>query len=174
MPNQRNKRPNESPMPDALAYFLTWTTYGTWLPGDERGWVKRGKGPQLAEFQTKRGAESRMTEKPCFLSEEQRKIVEQTSQRHCEIRGWDLLAVNCRSNHVHAVVAANASPETVRDQLKAWCTRKLKEQQLSARVELRENWWTERGSQRYIGDNESLQATISYVDVAQDRKDRDV
>src|SRR5262249_3307643 len=23
-----------------LAYFLTWTTYGTWLPGDARGWVQ--------------------------------------------------------------------------------------------------------------------------------------
>jgi len=24
-------------MPDPLAFFLTWTTYGTWLPGDPRG-----------------------------------------------------------------------------------------------------------------------------------------
>jgi len=37
-------RPNEPSMPDPLAYFLTWTTYGTWLPGDERGWVLKGKG----------------------------------------------------------------------------------------------------------------------------------
>ena len=36
-------RPNEPPMPEPLAYYLTWTTYGTWLPGDERGWVWRGK-----------------------------------------------------------------------------------------------------------------------------------
>ena len=28
-------------MSDVLAYFLTWTTYGTWLPGDARGWVNR-------------------------------------------------------------------------------------------------------------------------------------
>lgn len=24
---------------DAHAYFITWTTYGTWLPGDPRGHV---------------------------------------------------------------------------------------------------------------------------------------
>ncbi len=30
-------RENEPPMPEPLAYFLTWPTYGTWLPGDERG-----------------------------------------------------------------------------------------------------------------------------------------
>jgi hypothetical protein len=33
--------PADIPMADPLAYFLTWTTYGTWLPGDERGWVER-------------------------------------------------------------------------------------------------------------------------------------
>jgi hypothetical protein len=21
-----------------MAFFLTWTTYGSWLPGDDRGW----------------------------------------------------------------------------------------------------------------------------------------
>jgi hypothetical protein len=37
---KRSGRECEPPMPEALAYFLTWTTYGTWLPGDERGWVQ--------------------------------------------------------------------------------------------------------------------------------------
>jgi hypothetical protein len=32
---------------DPIAYFLTWTTYGTWLPGDERGWyAKQASGLQ--------------------------------------------------------------------------------------------------------------------------------
>lgn len=26
-----------------IAYMLTWTTYGSWLQGDERGWVKDSK-----------------------------------------------------------------------------------------------------------------------------------
>ena len=29
---------------DPVAYFITWTTCGTWLPGDERGWHKGGVG----------------------------------------------------------------------------------------------------------------------------------
>ena len=33
-------RDNEPPMPEPIAYFLTWTTYGSWLPGDQRGWVQ--------------------------------------------------------------------------------------------------------------------------------------
>jgi hypothetical protein len=23
-------------------YHILWTTYGTWLPGDARGWIKKG------------------------------------------------------------------------------------------------------------------------------------
>jgi hypothetical protein len=30
-----------TPMDEPLAYFLTWTAYGSWLPGDERGWVAK-------------------------------------------------------------------------------------------------------------------------------------
>ncbi|MGI9518711.1 MAG: hypothetical protein ACR2NP_16760 [Pirellulaceae bacterium] len=26
---------------EPLAYLLTWTTYGTWLHGDDRGWNRR-------------------------------------------------------------------------------------------------------------------------------------
>jgi hypothetical protein len=30
-----------------LAYFITWTTYGTWLHGDARGWIMSGVGRQI-------------------------------------------------------------------------------------------------------------------------------
>ena len=157
-------RPFEPPMPDPLAFFLTWTTYGTWLAGDERGWIERGKGDQLPSAIRKHDAELRMTEDACVLDEEQREVVEKTIEKHCGIRGWQLHAVNCRTNHVHVVVSANRAPEEVREQFMAWCTRKLKELQVARRQEpVRENWWTERGSERWIGDEESLEAAIRYV-----------
>src|SRR3990172_10721 len=31
-------------MSEPIAYFLTWTSYGTWLSGDPRGWVRFGGG----------------------------------------------------------------------------------------------------------------------------------
>jgi hypothetical protein len=203
-------------MPDPLAYFLTWTTYGTWLPGDERGWVKRGEGFQLPDPIRRSDAEARMTEDACSLDNEQRKLVETTIADHCRIRGWYLHTVNCRTNHVHVVVTASRDPDEVREQFKAWCTRKLKELQQSrtrsatlarrasegrlparrasegrlparrasegrlparrasegrlparraseAVSDIRRNWWTERGSKRFIGDEESLEAVIRYV-----------
>lgn len=184
------QRPNEPPMPDPLAYFLTWTTYGTWLPGDERGWVRRGKGFQLPDPIIQEKAAEKMTEPSCLLDSDQRLIVEETIRRHCKLRRWELHAVSCRSNHVHVIVAAGVKPKAIRDQFKAWCTRKLKERQIategatSARsankghqrelTSPREKWWTEKGSIRHVMDQESLEAVILYVRDAQDRKDRDI
>ncbi len=82
-------RLNGVPMPDLLAFFLTWTTYG--------------------------------------------------------------------------IVASNREPEVARDQFKAWCTRKLKQQQRELGKTVREKWWTEGGSQRYINAEDSLEAVIHYV-----------
>lgn len=35
------KEPGSIPMDDPLALFRTWTTQGSWSPGDERGWVEK-------------------------------------------------------------------------------------------------------------------------------------
>jgi REP element-mobilizing transposase RayT len=157
---------------DPLAYFLTWTCYGTWLPGDERGWTKWHKGDQLPQPLLADWCREQMVEKPVVLNETQRAIVNETIARHCELRAWHLHGVNCRSNHCHAVItAANHTGEQVRDQLKAWSTRKLKDQQRSqgvAEASLREHWWTRKGSVRYLFDDESLDAAIIYTLEAQD------
>jgi hypothetical protein len=120
-------RDHEPPMPEALAYFLTWSTYGTWLPGDERGWTEYGGGWQLPDPDRKLEAEARMTEDACMLDGEQRRLDEEQIPETCSFRGWKLHTVNCRSNHVHVVVTADQPPKIVRNQLKAWCTRRLKE-----------------------------------------------
>src|SRR5262245_33194035 len=110
----KGSRPNEAPMPDPLAYFITWVTYGTWLPGDERGWVKFKKGFQPPNLMKELESAALMTESACRLTPGQRRIVEQTIKKHCEIRGWTLHAVNCRTNHVHVVVTVGIDPDTVR------------------------------------------------------------
>ena len=149
------------------AYFITWTTYGTWLPGDERGWQKLNVGGiQPADPQRKAVALAKMTESEFVMTEKHREIVEQTIRRHCEIRGWYLHKVNPRTNHVHVVVTAPGyDPKTVREQFQAWCTRKLKEV-----IANRENFWTERGSARCINTEEELERVIQYAGEVQDLK----
>jgi hypothetical protein len=172
----RRGRENEGPLPDALAYFLTWATYGTWLPGDERGWVQHGQGWQLPDPIRKLEAEALMTEDACLLSQEH-DIVEATISKHCRIRRWVLHAANCRTNHLHVVVTASTChPDHVREQFKAWCTRRLKEHEchdLRRKPEspVRENWWAQRGSKRYLTDEVSLEAANIYVRDGQDRRE---
>jgi REP element-mobilizing transposase RayT len=138
----------------------------------------------------KREAAARMTEDACRLDGDQRQLVESTIAEHCDTRGWTLFAVNCRSNHVHVVVASKKHPKTVRSELKAWCTRRLKELQRQSgccgrtdanpsstqrasgdisEIVVRENWWAERGSAICIDHDEFLEDVIHYVREGQDQ-----
>ena len=150
----------------ALAFFSTWTTYGTWLPGDERGWFQSAGGYQAPDLMRNLEAAFRMTDDAITLDVEQRQLVEKTIADHCAIRNWELHAVNCRSNHVHAVVAApDRAIEIPREQCKSWCTRKLKvrEQLCDPQRVVRKNWWSERGWDEYIDTERSLAEVIAYV-----------
>jgi len=155
-----------------LAYFITWTCYGTWLPGDERGWTKWHRGEKIPQPVLNNWNRGRMTDMPLLLDPRQRRIVHEMVAEHCQLRGWYLHAVNCRSNHCHTVVAANDhNGEQVRDQLKSWCKRKLKEDQRSHglnEIDIRDKWWTRKGSTRYLFDEASLEAAIQYTLEAQD------
>ena len=103
-------------MSDTYVYFITWSTYGNWLPGDARGWRKRSAGQQLPRPQLEKWCREQMRYDPVLLAEKDRSTVELACQEHCDVREWTLLAVSARSNHVHVVVIASAKPTTVRDQ----------------------------------------------------------
>ena len=55
-------------MDDPLAYFITIVTYGTWLPGDERGWIEYRRGWQLPDPKLQLESRARMTEDGCILT----------------------------------------------------------------------------------------------------------
>ena len=154
-------------MDEPLAFFMTWTTYGTWLPGDERGWVSKPGSVNEPSTGLKAYAKNLMTEPEWILDAEQRQLVERTIADHCQIRNWHLHAVNCRTNHIHLVVTApGRKPEEVMNQLKAWCTRRLKELERArngGNCVHRQNWWTQRGSKRFLNDHASLEKAILYV-----------
>ncbi len=152
-------------MDDPIAYFITWTTYGSWLPGDARGWVKRGAGLQAADSQREQTARLKMTEDAVVLTPAQRQIVDEVIVQHCQIRRWTPHARNVRTNHVHAVVTAATAPETVREQLKAWGSRRLSEHaELSGHgSDGCRRWWTEKGDIEWIFEEWRLVDVIEYV-----------
>jgi REP element-mobilizing transposase RayT len=168
-------RAGDVPLDEPLAYFLTWPTYGTWLPGDERGWVKWHHGIQPPDPVKQLEARARMTEDSCRLNREERDQVEAAIAECCAVRGWTLHAVNCRTNHVHVVISAREHPDRVRSQLKTWSARKLKEltrvvvAQSEYTCDIRTKWWADRGSKKYLNDDDQLERAVAYVQVAQDR-----
>ena len=152
-------------MDDPIAYFITITAYGTWLPGDGRGWIDYHRGWQMPAPVLELESKARMSEDFYLFDPAARRIVEAQVAETCRHRGWILHAVNCRSNHMHVVVTApSVHPVKVRKDLKAWCTRRLKE----LRDPARDNWWAERGSIRYLNSDESLHAATLYVRDGQD------
>jgi REP element-mobilizing transposase RayT len=154
------------PNDDPIAFFLTWSTYGTWLPGDDRGWVEYQGGFRLPDPLLELECSARMAEDACRLTERQRERVEQQVGETCRYKGWILHAVYCGSNHVHVVLTAPAPPKIIREQLKAWCTRRLNEQQTDSQVPeeaRRHQWWSERGSIRWIFTESDLAAAVDYV-----------
>ena len=105
-------------MADPLAYFITFTTYGTWLHGRNPGSVDRGHNvpgtafvPADADLESAR--RQAMRQDPYLLDEPQRAVVLRTIREVTAHRGWKLWAAHVRSNHVHVVVTADCRPEKV-------------------------------------------------------------
>ena len=148
-------------------YFITWGTYGMWLPGDERGWYLSKQGWQLPDAFIKERAARSMSEEAVILIWAQRKEVERQIAETCQYRKWHLHVTNARSTHVHAVITAAAEAEKVRDDLKAWTTRRLKEK-FDAN---REHWWAVGAFIEDLEDDNARDGAIHYVRSCQDSKE---
>jgi hypothetical protein len=152
---------------DPLAYFITWTVYGSHLQGDVRGWRRRRKGNQLPQPLLAEWRRQRLKYDVMLLSPDQRDVVDSQCRRHCDHRSWHLWAVNARSSHVHVVVTAGGySGKIVRDQLKANCTRGLREHWNQFRDR---EVWTFGGDWECINSEEELELVCFYVRESQDR-----
>ena len=156
-------------MIDRVIYFITWTTYGTWLAGDSRGWRKMKEGERPPQPLLEEWCREQMTGKPVVLTDVQRRKVEVVCHEHAEHRRWELHAVNARTNHVHLAVTADKSPKVVRDQFKANATRVLR---LEPDRIAEEHIWTKGGDVEIIDGENNLEQVVKYILEAQDKMDR--
>src|SRR5260370_3231348 len=95
-----------------------------------------------------------------LLDVRRRCIVLNTICEVCRHRGWRLLACHVRTNHVHLVVHADAPPEKIMNDCKAYASRRLNEAGLDDRSRKR---WTRHGSTRYLWSEDSVHETVDYV-----------
>ncbi|MBI1748136.1 MAG: transposase [Acidobacteria bacterium] len=147
------------------AYFITFSCYGARLHGDASGSVDRNHNqfetpylpPNTKRVQSHR---KRMNQPPYELDRRRRDFVLKAMQEVCSYRGWVLLAAHMRTNHVHVVVEALASPERVMNDFKGLASRKLNEQGIDTPHRQR---WARHGSTRYLWKPEQVDAAIHYV-----------
>jgi REP element-mobilizing transposase RayT len=150
---------------EPLAYFITFTTYGTWLQGRDPGWVDRahneyGAPVPAADVEREAAHRAKMRQPEYRLDEARRGIVLKTIVEVAAHRKWRLWAVHVRSNHVHIVVTAPAKPEKVMADFKSWASRRLRE---AFHEDADRDRWTQHGSTRYLWNEAAVAEKVEYV-----------
>jgi len=153
-------------MANPLAYFITFTCYGSHLHGAEPASVDRDHNafgarcvvPDPARLDA---TETLMKDAPYILDAAGRQTVLETIQEVCSHRGWKLITAHVRTTHVHVIVEAEKPPEAVLHDFKAYASRRLNEH------DERANRWTRRGSTRYLWKDADVVGAVDYVVVRQ-------
>jgi len=157
-------------------WFLTWTCYGQWLPGDPRGFVSNKFEGEITEKKNNRlnapidsgrpqlYALSRnlLSNAPIFLTLEQAQLVQEQFIETAKFRNWTIITCAIMSNHVHILlgVPGDPDPNKLLHDLKAYSSRKLCEyfpRPASG------TWWTSNGSTRKIDSENSWMRCIDYI-----------
>jgi hypothetical protein len=151
----------------ALADFITFTTYGTWLPGSAKG---KGSvdaehnvsGTPFVEPDARREQRARvaMVEPLCVMGPEERAIVCKAIVELAKDRGWDLLAAHVRSNQLHVVIRADRDPGRLMSDLKARASRDLT---LAGFGNGERRRWTRHGSTLHLYREEEVEAKVRYT-----------
>jgi REP element-mobilizing transposase RayT len=146
-------------------WLLTWTTRGTWLPGDERGWVHgdpnniHGTPHESPNERLRLWHLKRMKGNPVWLTKEQARVVLAAFMETAELQGWWLAAAAVMSNHIHLIATVDGDPDPG-DLLRRFKT--YSSRALNALGE-KQTWWTASGSTRKLPDISALNAALRYV-----------
>lgn len=158
-------------------WLLTWTTYGTWLAGSDRGFVSNvyapDGGPEVrhnepgTEYDSRMpGLENyvkqRMLDEPFRLNEEQARVMIEQFQETSRIRGFELCAASVMFNHTHLLVGVPGDPDPhhLLELYKSWATRAMKK-----RWQLPKSgrFFTAKGSVRKKEGEEAVRLSVIYV-----------
>jgi REP element-mobilizing transposase RayT len=101
-----------------------------------------------------------MNHDPIMMSAAMQAVVDATIREVAAHRGWELLVLSVRTNHVHVVVESNDKPEKVMNEFKAWSTRRLREAGLTSP---QSPVWSRHGSTRYLWNDCAITEASRYV-----------
>lgn len=163
-------------LPIERYWFLTWTTYSSWLLGDDRGYVGWTTNEQgelvpnnapnsplaLPNATLKASAQKSLKSSPVTLNREQADSLFQQFGQTCDFRKWLLLAAAIMTTHLHLLVGVSddPDPDKILGDLKAHGTRRLNSDWGSRPSG---TWWTTGGSTRKLKDRLSIPAVGHYI-----------
>ncbi|MFO0797826.1 MAG: hypothetical protein U0804_10125 [Gemmataceae bacterium] len=154
-------------------WLITWTCYGSWLPGSGRGFVGNVRDdagghvshnlpgtpydrdvPELEGW-----TRERLRGEPVVLDCSDAVALVGQYRETAGVRGWRLEAAAVMFNHTHVVVGVpgDPAPHAVRETFKGWATRALKKLRPPPP---RGTFWTAKGSVRKLAD---VPAAVLYV-----------
>jgi len=163
-------------MPYDRAWFLTWHTYGTWLPGSRKGFVSALRNAEGdAEIHNIPGtridsdsphleawSKRRLKSKPIILTKRQARSLADQFLETATIRTWTLFAFAIVTNHVHVVlgVPGDPEPEELTGDLKSFGSRTLNRSFARPKSG---TWWTQSGSHRKLAHEAAILGAVRYT-----------
>jgi REP element-mobilizing transposase RayT len=157
-----------------FALLITWTCYGTWLPGDRRGYVSNTLLPQGGSLPKQNTPGTPITSDDSFTQQRARASQKAPSALLCadlaletakalveaaRKRGWRIMRGAVMVNHVHVVVMDCPDDGPVVRRILKGCSQAA----LSEKTRASRRWWTGGGSDRYKHGWEAIEAAIEYV-----------
>ena len=137
--------------------MVTWTTYGTWLQGDERGYVKNGQ-ILPADDNLKSVNEKQQKFETFKLNSNHKQIVKDAILAGAKIVNQEIIALAVCSNHIHLLVKASAeSIEKVVHRYKCSATFALRRDGVQGEI------WSEGFNKRFCYTDEEIEQKIKYI-----------
>jgi REP element-mobilizing transposase RayT len=153
---------------------ITWSSYGSRLPGDERGYVSNtllptggflpkqnipGTPCTADDPYTRQRVQALQRDPTVYLNAEQALVAARAFVKAAKDRNWRIIRATLMCDHIHCVLmnCPDDGP-AVRRILKGNSHAALAES-----TGKRQRWWTAGGSDRYKHDWPSIETAVAYV-----------
>jgi len=137
--------------------MVTWTTYGSWLPGDIRGYVRNGQ-ILSGDYKILEKNQTRQKSSTVKLNKKEMKLIRQIILNEAERIGHEIVALAACTNHVHlAARSYSESVEEIVGRYKSLTTRALWEHGRQGRI------WTKGYDKRFCFSEDQLRKKIRYI-----------
>ena len=153
-------------------WFLTLSSFGSRLPGDERGSYHNNgdyipPNPSLRQFVQK----GMRNPKVQFTNDLERRVIFQAIVESCKRRCWSLGALNVRTEHVHLLVYTEmeAEAETIAQVVKSKATQRLRRN--VGRFQNDAPVWSKRYNEIKVADVDVWRKLVTYTLLKQGAND---